>query len=115
MTKWLLALIPTVALATDFTPETCGTPGAWCSNEPSAGQLLTYSPQYGRLNWYDVDGTHYDSGLYAVPAWSYSFSAVPLYNVTSGAVKYVTASFTTYRTCSKYCLTHWMLQSGSVQ
>ena len=109
----IFALIPTMALAADLTPETCNTPGAQCQNEPVAGETLIYSPQYGRVLHYTATEV-YDSGMYAVPVNATHLSAVPMY-APDGSVEYLTATFTTYRTCSKYCLTHWVLQSGSVQ
>ncbi len=113
----LLFASPTVLADTALIPETCNTPGAQCQEAAGPNTTLVYAPQYGRVMFYTLSKT-YDSGLYAVPLYATRFSALPLY-APDGSVEYLTVSFTTYRTCNvggrgQSCLTHWVLQSGSL-
>ena len=73
--------------------------------------------RYGRVST-TIDGVFYDSGLYALPAYSLSFSDVALYGA-NGVTIHATASYYTTRNCvrtgrGQSCTTHYLLAAGDL-
>lgn len=102
-----LALIPSLALASDFQDQLCGTGTVVVCSQ--AG--LTYQVSYGRI-LVNVNGVQYVSNYGAVQDGQ--VVNIPAY-ATDGSEVLVTANFRTWITKSgRTQLVHWELLAGSV-